>query len=163
MAIERWRPRRGLARTEPQATTPFMGLSRLERQLDDMFDRFFRDLPLFSWGTEGRTWAPALDVIVRKNEVVLRADLPGLEQKDVQVEIDNGTLSLRGARTEEHEEKEEDYFCAERWEGNFNRSIALPAGVDTEHVEATFKSGVLEVHLPKKSTPTGKKIEIKPS
>jgi len=142
-----------------------MGLARLERQFDDMFERFFRELPMFfRGGTEGgSSWAPALDVIDCKDEVVVRADLPGLEQKDVQLEIQEGSLSLRGERAEEHEEKEGDYYFSERWEGNFNRSVALPPGVDTEHADATFKNGVLEVHLPKTGESKGKKIEIKSS
>ena len=107
MAIERWRPRRGMARAQQQETTSLGGLSRLERQIDDMFDRFVRDLPMFNLGQAGSgTWAPALDVIDCKDEVVVRADLPGLEQKDVQVEIENNTLSLHGERAEEHEEKD---------------------------------------------------------
>lgn len=164
MAIDRWRPRRSLERTQQESGQPHTGLARLERQIGDMFDRFTRDFPMLSFGRmEGRAGAPALDVIDRKDEVVVRADLPGLEQKDVQVEIEDGTLSLRGERTEEHEEKDEDYYCSERWEGSFNRSITLPPGLDTERAQATFKSGVLEVHLPKAGESQSKKIEIKAS
>jgi len=167
MAIERWRPRRGLAQTRrdsPSTLTPFTSLAPLERQISDVFDRFFQGFPMLAGtGMEGRMWAPALDVIDRKDEVLVRADLPGLEQKDVEVEIQDGTLTLRGQRTEEREEKEGDYYCSERWAGAFDRSIALPAGVDTEHVNATFKSGVLEVHIPKTSESKGKRIEIQAS
>jgi HSP20 family protein len=139
----------------------FPSLAPLERQINDVFDRFFQDFSsLGGAGVDRGMWAPALDVVDRKDEVLVRADLPGLEQKDVQVEIADGTLSLHGQRTEEREEKEGDYYCAERWSGSFNRSIPLPAGVDTEHVNATFKSGVLEVHIPKTSEFKGKRIEI---
>jgi HSP20 family protein len=80
-----------------------------------MFERLMRDFSMLSMGgTESRMWAPALDVIDRKEELIVRADLPALEQKDVQVEIQEGTLTLRGERAEEHEEKEEDYYCSER-------------------------------------------------
>jgi len=136
----------------------------LERQIGDLFDRFFEDVPMISGtGMKKRTWTPALDVIDRKDEVVVRADLPGLEQKDVEVEIQDQTLSLRGQRTEERDEREGDYYCSERWAGAFNRSVALPAGVDTEHVNATFKSGVLEVHLPKTGESRGRRIDIQSS
>jgi HSP20 family protein len=162
MAMERWKPRRSLARARAEA--PFTPLARLERHIDDMFDRFWRDFPSFSsMSTEGQTWAPAVDVIDRNDEVVVRADLPGMEQKDVNVEIQDGMLSLRGERTEEREEKDGDYYASERWAGSFYRNIALPPGVDTEHANATFKSGVLEVHLPKTGESKTKQIEIRTS
>jgi HSP20 family protein len=161
MAIEFWRPRRGQNRTQgsPQQHT---GLARLERQIDDMFDRLSRDASAFRGGeAEATAWAPALDVIDRKDELVIRADLPGLSEKDVEVEVEDGILDLRGKRTEEHEEKDQNYYYAERWEGAFNRSIALPSGVDAEKVSATFKNGVLEIRLPKKEEMRGKKVDIK--
>jgi HSP20 family protein len=132
-------------------------------RIDDLFDRFLRgDLPgLFDRATESRMVAPALDVIDKKDELVVRADLPGLEQKDVQVEIRDRILTLQGERAEEHEEKSEEYYRAERWEGSFFRSVELPPGVDTERAEAKFKNGVLEIHLPKSKETKGKKIEIK--
>lgn len=157
MFIERWKPRSSLARGQPSGT----GFNRLERQFDDMFGQFLQDFPTFAGQAGARIAAPALDVIDRPDEVVVRADLPGLEQKDIHVEIQDGTLSLRGERTEQHVEKQEDYYCAERWEGAFNRSIALPPGVDADHVNAKFKSGVLEVHLPKNKEMKGRRVEIK--
>jgi HSP20 family protein len=156
MGIERWNPRHVLARGK--RTGPFTSL-------DDMFAQFLRgELPTFSAGEgESRMVAPAMDVIDRKDELVVRADLPGLEQKDVQVEIRDGKLTLRGERSEEHEEKAEDYYHAERWEGSFYRTLDLPPGVDTDRAEAKFKNGVLEIHLPKSKETKGKKIEIKAS
>jgi len=129
MAIERWRPPRALARSRQDV--PTAPLARLERQIDDLFDRFFEDFPSLRSMMTGETWGPAGDVIERKDELVVRADLPGLEQKDVQVEIQDGTLSLRGERSEQRETKEGDYYRAERWSGSFSRDIALPPGVDT--------------------------------
>src|SRR5258705_2568675 len=110
---------------------------------------------------EMRGGAPALDMIDRKDEIVLRADLPGLEEKDLDVRVDNGVLSIQGRRQEQREEKEEDYYYSERWAGSFARSVALPPGVDTEKIKATFKKGVLEIHIPKTQQATGKRIEIK--
>src|SRR5689334_8043006 len=119
MTIERWNPPRNLARGKQRATQ-FTGLPRL----DEWFDRFIRDVPVLSAGEAAtRMMAPAMDVIDGKDELVVRADLPGLEQKDVEVEIQDGTLTLRGERKEEHEEKNENYYHAERWEGSFYRSL----------------------------------------
>ncbi|HWP83579.1 MAG TPA: Hsp20/alpha crystallin family protein, partial [Terriglobia bacterium] len=72
-----------------------------------------------------------------------------------------GVLSLHGERKEEKETKEEDYYCCERWAGSFSRSLTLPTGIDTDKVNASFKNGVLEVHLPKTKKAEGKKIEVK--
>jgi HSP20 family protein len=162
MAIDLWRPRRSMARTRQES--PYSGLTRLERQIGDIFDRFFEDFPTMGHtGMEGRMSAPALDVIDRKDEVVVRADLPGLERKDVEVEIQDSTLFLHGQRTEEKEEKDGDYYRSERWAGTFSRSVPLPGGLDTDQVNATFKNGVLEVHLRKTGESKGKRIEVKSS
>ena len=156
MAIERWRPKPGLRRGGP-----FRELARMQREMDDLFGRFFGEWPWPRWEGEARGLAPAVDLIDKKDEVVLRADLPGLEQKDIEVNVEDGTLSIRGERKEEKEAKEEDYYVTERWAGAFSRSVALPPGVDPEKIQATFKNGVLEVHLPKTVEAKGKKIEIK--
>ena len=156
MAIDRFTPRHGMTRR--QRGPELGGLPRL----DDLFDRFMRDVPAFS--TEGGSMtAPDIDVIDRKDEIVVRADLPGLEEKDVQVEIRDGQLTLRGERSGQREEKNEDYFRVERWDGSFYRSIELPPGVDSDKAEAKFKNGVLEIALPKSKESKGKKIEIKGS
>ncbi|MBI2370812.1 MAG: Hsp20/alpha crystallin family protein [Deltaproteobacteria bacterium] len=140
---------------------PFRELARMEREMEGLFSRFFREWPWPRSADEVRGWAPAVDMVDRKDEVVLRADLPGLEQKDIDVSVEDGLLTIRGERKEEREAKEEDYYCCERWAGSFARSLALPPGVDTEKVKATFKNGVLEVHLRKSKEAKGKKIEIK--
>jgi HSP20 family protein len=152
MAIERWWPRWGLARGP---------LRELEREMDEWFGRFGREWPLPRWMGEARGWAPAVDMIDRKDEVLLRADLPGLEQKDIEVTVEGGVLTIRGERKEEKEVKRDDYYHAERWTGAFLRSVMLPPGVEAEKIKATFKNGVLEVRLPKTKEAKGKKIEIK--
>jgi HSP20 family protein len=155
MALELWR-HRGMGR-------PFRELARMEREMGDLFGRFFQDWPGAGLAERGRAWAPAVDMIDRPDEVVVRADLPGLEQKDVDVTIQEGMLTIRGERKEEREEKKEgqDYYCSERAFGAFVRSMPLPPGVDPEKVKATFKNGILEVHLQKSKESKGKKIEIK--
>jgi HSP20 family protein len=150
MALERWRPRL-------MARSPFRELARLEHEMEDMFGR----LPTWPWGERERGWAPAVDMIDHKDEIVLRADLPGLDEKDIEVTVQDGMVIIRGERKEETEEKKEDYYYSERSYGVFARTLPLPAGVEADRVKATFKKGVLEVHLPKAKEATGKKIEIK--
>jgi HSP20 family protein len=130
------------------------------RTFDDLVSRMFDDwMPRF--GGEGRGWSPAVDMIDKKNEIVLRADLPGLEQKDIKVDVDNGMLTIRGSRQSEQEAKEDDYYCCERWAGSFTRTMTLPTGIDADKIKATFKNGVLEVHIPKAPHAAGKSIEVK--
>jgi HSP20 family protein len=150
MALQLWRPRL-------MARAPFRELARLEREMEDMFGR----LPAWPWGEPERGWAPAVDLIDHKDELVLRADLPGLEEKDIEVTVQDGSLVIRGERKEEKEEKKEDYYCSERTYGMFARTLPLPTGVDADRVKATFKNGVLEVHLPKAAEAKGRRIEVK--
>lgn len=148
MAIEVWRPR--LMRS------PFRELMRMEREMEDLFGRV---LP--AWGDKERGWAPTVDMIDQKDEIVVKADLPGLEEKDIEVTMQDSTLTIRGERKEEKEEKKEDYYFAERSYGAFVRSLPLPAPVEADKAKATFKKGVLEIHLPKSREAKGKKVEIK--
>jgi HSP20 family protein len=127
----------------------------LAREMEETFGRFFP-----AWSEE-RGWMPAVDMVDEKDEIVVKADLPGLDQKDIEVTVQDGTLTIRGERKEEREEKKEDYFYAERSYGTFMRSLPLPRGVDADKVKATFKKGVLEVRLPKAKEAKGKSVEIK--
>jgi HSP20 family protein len=147
MALERWRPR-GLARS------PFRELAR---DMEEAFGRFFP-----GWSEEkGYGWMPAVDMADEKDEILVKADLPGLDQKDIEVTVQEGTLTIRGERKQEKEEKKEDYYYAERSYGAFVRSLPLPKGVEADKVKATFKKGVLEVHLPKAKEVKGKTVEVK--
>jgi HSP20 family protein len=155
MALELWRPKGSLMRG------PFRELARMEREMEDLFGRFFREGPGAVRGAEGLGWAPDVDMIDKPDAIVVRADLPGLEQKDVDVTVHDNTLTVRGERKEERVEKEEGYYLSERRVGAFARSFSLPPGVEAEKIRATFKNGVLEVHLPKSKEAMGKKIEVK--
>lgn len=150
MAIERWRPW-GMAR---RGSEPF-------RAFDDFVSRMFDDWMSPRVYGETRGWSPAVDMMEKKDEITLRADLPGLEQKDIKVDVEHGMLTIRGSRQSEQETKEDDYYHRERWSGSFTRTITLPTGIDPEKIKATFKNGVLEVHIPKAAQPAGKSIEIK--
>lgn len=155
MALELWRGKRGLMRS------PWRELTEMEREMEDMLAPFFRGFPWRLHPERAWRWAPAIDMVERKGEVVLRADLPGLAEKDVEVSVQDGTLTIRGERKEEREEKEEDYYYCERSQGAFVRSVPLPPGVDADKIKATFKNGVLEVHVPKSKESAAKTIEIK--
>lgn len=155
MAIELWRPRLGLRHS------PFRELTRMEREMDDLFGRFFGGSPRFREEAEALEWSPAIDVVDRKDELVLRADLPGLTEKDIDITVQDSTLRLSGQRAEEKETKEEDYYCSERWTGSFSRMLTLPSGINADKISASFKNGVLEVHLPKTKQAEGKRVEIK--
>jgi HSP20 family protein len=136
-------------------------MSRMEQEMGETFDRFFHGWPGSRGAAESLGWAPAIDVVDRKDEVVLRADLPGMTEKDIELTMQDGNLTIRGERKEEKEEKEENYYCCERSYGAFSRSLAVPAGVSADKINASFKNGVLEVHLPKTKESAGKKIEVK--
>jgi len=158
MSIEIWRPRWGLR----GGRGPFPEVTRMERELEELFGRFLGGWPAARGETEALGWSPAIDVIDRKDELVLRADLPGLTEKDINLTVEEGTLTLQGQRKEEREAKEgEGYYQSERWSGSFGRTLTLPPGINAEKVSAAFKNGVLEIHLPKTVEAERKKIEIK--
>ena len=147
MALELWRPR--------MLRSPLRELARMEREMEDMFGRVE-----WPWRAE-RGWAPAIDMVDANDEIVLRADLPGMDEKSIDVTVQDGTLTISGERKDEKEEKKEDYYYAERTYGGFSRTLMLPTGVEADKVKATFKKGVLEVHLPKAKEAKGKKVDIK--
>ncbi len=93
-------------------------------------------------------WIPDMDVFEREGKTVVRLDLPGMKREDIDVAVEDDALVIRGRREEEHEVKEEDYYCSERATGEFSRAIALPEGVDPDSIEATYENGVLEVTVP---------------
>jgi HSP20 family protein len=129
--------------------------------MDDLFDRFVRDWPWPGATVEPRGWAPAVDMVDRKNEIVVRLDVPGLSERDIDVSIDNGVLTISGERRDDWEAQGDDYYCSERWAGSFSRALMLPQGVDAEGVKATLKHGILEVHIPKTKEAAEKRIEVK--
>lgn len=128
------------------------------RKMEKAFGRLFREQPWSRWTGEAGRLAPAVAMLDRKEEVILRADLPALHQQDIVVTVEDGVLTIRGERKQA---SEEEYDCCEPVAGIFARNLMLSAGVDADKVSATFKDGVLEVHLPKTTEAQGKMIEIK--
>ena len=111
-------------------------------------------------GNGGALWAPAVDIIDEKDHIRVRADLPGMKKEEIEVSVDNDTLTIRGEKREEKEIKEKDYVRSERYYGAFHRSFTLPAGVDPQKVNAGYKDGVLEITLPKREDAKPKQIKV---
>jgi HSP20 family protein len=124
-----------------------------------LFNTLF-DTPTTGWGSAVRSWSPAIDVVENDNDYVLRADLPGLSEQDINVELQNNVLTVSGERKSEHEERREGYYRVERSSGSFRRSVRLPEGVTPESIRATFERGVLEVTVPKPAKITPHKVQI---
>lgn len=138
----------------------------LQREMNRIFDDFFRGWDLTPPGAaEGRFgfFQPSIDVKQNENEIAVKAELPGLDEKDIEVLLTDDALTIRGEKREEKEEKGKTYYHMERSYGSFNRVIPLPAGVDQKKVQAQFKNGVLSITLQKtqEAKAKGKKIPIK--
>ncbi|RAK23515.1 HSP20 family protein [Anoxybacillus vitaminiphilus] len=136
---------------------PFQQLQNFRRELDRLFFDFSSTLK----GVDTAIAMPRIDIHETDTEVIATCDLPGLEKKeDVNIEIENNTLSLSGTIQRTSEKKEERVHLQERMTGHFRRTITLPSKVSTEGVKATYKNGVLEIRMPKLSNETKKKIDI---
>src|SRR4051812_5469464 len=149
MALIRWEPAREMA--------------SLQQEMNRLFSTFF-DAPGASAanGTTGspRRWLPAMDLVETDDHFVLRADLPGLSEGDVNVELEDNVLTVSGERKAEHESRREGYYRIERASGDFQRSLTLPEGVNAEAIEASFDKGVLEVRIPKPEERKPRKVAI---
>lgn len=108
----------------------------------------------------GGSWAPAVDVFEKDNDIVLRAELPGIDPKKVEIRVENNTLSLSGERNAETEVKKENYHRVERSYGKFSRSFTLPNVVDVEKIRAEYKDGILQLTLPKRDEAKPKQIQV---
>ena len=125
------------------------------------FDRLFNQL--FDRNEAAKRWVPAMDLVEYDDHFVLRADLPGMTEADVSIEVRDNTLTLSGERRAEHEDRKGGYYRLERQFGKFSRALSLPEGVNADAIEANFTSGVLEVRIPKPEERKPRRIEIKAS
>lgn len=152
------------------ASDPWAPLTALRHEIDRMFD----DFDLRAWHRPGRRWgmlpgrgaftlSPASDLVETEEGYRLSMELPGLSEKDVELKVTDGMISLRGEKTEERKEEKEDYHVSERHYGSFHRSFPLPRGVDAEKIDASFADGVLTVTLPKspEARQRERRIEVK--
>lgn len=149
MALIRWSPRRDL-------WDPFTSLAEIQDEVNRLFDTSLRR----HGGFEG-VFSPAIDLVVEKDNVVVKADLPGLTKDDVAVSLQDNYLTIKGEKKHETEQKEANHFLSERVYGSFTRTIELPAAVDAKKIDARFKDGVLHVTLPKTEEAKPKQIEVK--
>ena len=145
MAVVRWDPFRDLNLLQ----------DRMNRLFDDAGRGWRADEPAAT-----TTWSPAVDIFETEGEIVVKAELPGMERKDITLHLENNVLSLRGERKFEKETKDENYHRIERSYGAFSRSFAIPATVDEEKITADYKDGVLKIVLPKKEQVKPKQIKI---
>ena len=149
MAVVRWDPTREL--------------DSLQGEMNRLFSSFF-DTPAAGKGGNGssgtRRWIPAMDLVETQDNFVLKADLPGMSESDVNVELENNVLTISGERRTEHEEQHEGYYRLERATGSFSRALSLPEGIDADAVTAAFDNGVLTVRIPKPAQAKPRKVKI---
>lgn len=162
---------------ERRAITPqgWQPVETLRREVDRLFENFVGDFwrspfrrPVFDvepfWQRE-LTWGavPAVDIVEKDNAYEVTAELPGMDEKNIEVKLENGGLRIKGEKQEQKEEKKKDYYLQERQYGSFERYFSIPEGVDTDKIEANFKKGILSITLPKKpeAQKPAKKIDVK--
>ncbi|HXZ13791.1 MAG TPA: Hsp20/alpha crystallin family protein [Candidatus Sulfotelmatobacter sp.] len=136
---------------------PFRNLSTLQEQVNRLFETNF---PARSDNSALTTWAPAVDIYETENELVIKADLPEMDEKELDVRVENNMLTLRGERKFEQKVKEDNYLRIERTYGSFSRSFSLPSTVNTEAIKAEYKNGVLTVELPKRAESKPKQVKV---
>jgi HSP20 family protein len=165
------REQRAIARRDP-LFEPLRMMDRLADEMDRVFGdafgrgwltpRFGRHRTLTPWRGESEWWAPDVEVFHRNNELVVRADLPGLSRDDIKVDVTEDRVTLQGERKHEHEEEKEGIYRSERSYGTFYREVPLPEGAITDQAKANFKDGVLEITMPAppEQVRRGRRLEI---
>jgi HSP20 family protein len=161
----------GKGREEAAALQPWRPFASLRHEVDRLFEEFdggfgrWRLPRSFFGGDIVRAPAPAVDIAESDKAYEVTAELPGMAEADVQVEVINGDLRIKGEKKEEKEEKGKEYYLSERRYGSFERRFTIPEGVDVDKIDATFKGGVLTVTLPKTAAAqkAAKKITVKAS
>jgi HSP20 family protein len=141
---------------------PIREIDSLQGEMNRLFSTFF-DTPTTrpaNGNGSARRWMPAMDLVETGEHFVLKADLPGIAEGDVAIEVENNVLTVSGERKTEHEEKHEGYYRLERATGAFARSLTLPEGIDAEAVSASFDNGVLEIRIPKPAQAKPRRVQI---
>jgi HSP20 family protein len=158
MSLIPWRGKR-----EGQQQGELPPLMTLRNEMDRLFDSFVREpFGAMDWPAwAGGKWSPAVDVAEDDKEFTVRAELPGIDPKDIEVSVVGNEVVLSGEKKESNERKEQGIYHSETRYGSFRRTIPLPDGVDTEHVDAQYAHGVLTLRLPKTAPAATKRIEVK--
>ena len=137
----------------------------MDSRMNRFIERAFGDPLAFAAAPEALGWVPAMEISESVKELTLTAELPGIDQKDIDVSFEDGMLTIRGEKMEEKKESEEEkkVYLYERTYGSFSRSFALPPNVDATNIAAEFEKGILKIHLPKMADvkPKGRKVEVK--
>lgn len=154
MSIVRWNPVREL-------TTFPSDILGMQKEINHMFDRFFRGGTLDEGDFLPSTWMPAVDLVEKDDAFVARVELPGVSKDDVKITLQDSILTIRGEKKEQQESKESNYHRLERSYGSFQRSFTLPSSVKSDSVGAEYKDGILTVTLPKAEEAKRKQIEVK--
>jgi HSP20 family protein len=139
---------------------PFKDFERMRREMDRLWDSFFEG-GLRRRTEEAGEWLPSLDITETKNEVIVKAEVPGLDPKDIDISLSDGVLTIKGEKKQEKEEKEADYHLIERSYGAFTRLVKLPKEVQSDKISASYKNGILKVTLPKSEEAKKKEVKIK--
>lgn len=140
---------------------PIRELAAVREAMNRVFDDALSRLPSLLPRREESWWQPAIDVLEREKEIVVRANLPGIDPKDVEVTVSENMVDIKGETREEKEDRGVNYYRRERHYGAFRRSIPLDTKVIADQAKATFKNGVLEVAVPKLEEPGGKQVKVK--
>jgi HSP20 family protein len=140
--------------------SPLKELTSLQERMSKLMEDPFLKFPLEFERGEGVDWVPAVDILEKENTIVLKAELPDMEMKDIDISVEGNTLQIKGNRKLEHEEKKENYHRIERVYGSFNRYFTIPDSVDLDKIEATYEKGVLNVTMTKKEEVKPKKIKV---
>ncbi len=149
----------GRQRSVARVDNPFISL---QNEVDKLFDDFTRGFPSFGNGLTN-VMLPTMDVAETDKEIEITAELPGLEEKDVNINVSDNVLTIRGEKKAEKEQEEKNYRLIERSYGSFERSLELPDGVNADAIKASIDKGVLKVVIPKPAPAQTKKIEVKPA
>jgi HSP20 family protein len=139
-------------------------LTTLRREMDRLFDSFIREpFGMMDWPAfmGGERWWPAVDISESDKEVIVRAEIPGIDPKELDVTVTGDQLVISGEKKESSEKKEKGFYHSEARYGSFRRAIPLPEGVDSEHVDANYANGVLTLKIAKTPAAAAKKIEVK--
>ncbi len=147
-------------KTNQEQWYPIQDIENLHKEMNRLLGFTFPGINDGEAGILSSRWAPALDIYDTKDNLVIKADLPGLEKEEIDVSVVDNRLTIRGEKKKDAQVKEEDYLRTERYYGSFQRMIVLPAEIDANKVNATFKDGVLELTLGKKEEAKPKHIKV---
>jgi HSP20 family protein len=139
---------------------PFKDLVTLQDRMNRLFDESVRNVRPGDEALSSAIWSPAVDIYETEDQVVVKAELPEVNQKEIDVQIENNTLTIRGERKFNKETKKENFHRIERAYGSFSRSFTLPSTIDQEAIHADYKDGILKISMPKREETKPKQIKV---